>query len=640
MTVGARWCFKDNLCNLGVSWETAPEIAKIKEIQARVIIGPNGCGKSRLLRALSETLQANRIHKTNILYADFPEMASLERKGTDDAGLSLLKDFFIDRRNTPLYDTLKLISSDPVKGINSLVALSETDSYCGSAVDKVNDFVKPLFGDSYELKNIADLLEGDKELSPGQRSMLYMSIMLGVLSVHYANDEAAFYLLLDEPDQHLHAKAIVDFIKQLQKNLPQAKLWIATHSVHIMAHFKFNEIIYIDGGKVQPNNSLIYDKVCDTMVDTKEMQQFVSFSGLYGFYEFFRECFSEPGAEGDANDKLAQIKQRVRKMGITKILDYGAGKGRFFKLLAEIPSLDYHAFEINEEYHDDLRQLLSPSGKIYAHATDIPPGAFDAVLLINTLHEIPLDQWLDTFAAINRSLKNGGCLFFCETSPLITGEHIENTGYLVLGAEEQRALFGVEPVHLDKKKKLHFSEVPKRNLPVLTQKNLLITLTALKDNSFESWANERENARNAAFYAVQHLNAEKALTQLSDPVSETLAIPEDIQTPPAAIDIRKMVDAELDSFGIDKKYIGRIYLREAISLQITQKSENPTEAIRQVANQFSIKYSSVKKGMQKALEEAWWQLSSDKTMLFGSPYIVPTQMEFISHCARKILNAM
>ena len=511
--MGNSWNFKDNLDHLGLTWPFAPDIVKLKSIQARIIIGPNGCGKSRFLDALSSTLQMNNVKKTDILYADFPEMAALERNGTNDVAQALLKEIFIDRRNTPIYDTLKLISSDPIKGVNSLVALSKTDDYCKSAVDKVNDFLKPLFGDSFELIDIADYFSTDRELSPGQRSMFYMSVMLGVLAAHHSKDE--FYVLLDEPDQHLHSKAIIAFIKQLQEHLPNAKLWIATHSVHLMAHFKFDEIIYIDNGIIQKNTSLMYDKICKSMVDTEEMQQFVSFSGLYGFYEFFRECFSEPDAEGEANDKLSQIKQRIQKLGIKKILDYGAGKGRFFKLLSTIPSLEYHAFEVSPQYHDVLNTLLPSSDRIYSTEEMVPVNEFDAVLLINTLHEIPLGQWGNVFSTIKRSLKLGGYLFFCETVPLITGEFVENAGFLVLGVEEQNKLFGVTPSHLDEKQKLHFSEVPKDKIPDLTPTRLKNTLELLLHNSLVNWAREQEsknkNARNAAFYAVQHLNAEKAI---------------------------------------------------------------------------------------------------------------------------------
>gem|GEM_PF-919018 len=532
MAVENKKVFKNNLESLGVYWSDVPDDDNIKNIKARIIIGPNGCGKSRLLRALSDTLTKNGVKKTDIVYANFPEMAGLERKGIEDEKLALLKNIFIDRRNTPIYDTLKLISSNPIKGVSTLVTLAENDSHCEEAVKKADEFLKPIFGEKFTMVSVADYFGEDKPLSPGQRSIFYMSVMLGVLAAHHKDDE--FYILLDEPDLHLHAKSVVDFIKLIQENLPKAKLWVATHSVHLMTHFDFDEIIYIVDGKVQRNNSKIYDEICKTMVDTDAMQQFASFVGLYGFYAFFRECFNKPDADSNAGTtKFSHIQKRIRDLEIRKILDYGAGKGRFFKLLMDIPNIEYSAFECFHKYYEELNALI-PSGKIYTNASDIPKGEFDAVLLINTLHEIPLDMWRTTFETIRRVLKNDGYLFFCETSPLVMGEKLINAGFLVLSTMEQHVLFNVESVHLDDSHKLHFSEIPKEKIPVLDVEKLKTTLDLLKTNSFKRWESEDKNARSAAFYAVQHLNAKKAMNRLP----EIIEIAEELANKQKNIDLK------------------------------------------------------------------------------------------------------
>jgi len=535
VAVGNKKMFKHNLESLGVHWHDAPNYDNIKKIKARIIIGPNGCGKSRLLRALSDTLTENGVKKTDIVYANFPEMAGLERKGIENKELALLKNIFIDRRNTPIYDTLKLISNDPIKGVSALVDLAKTDPHCEDAVKKADEFLKPMFGEKFTMVSVADYFGEDKPLSPGQRSIFYMSVMLGVLAAHHKDD--VFYILLDEPDQHLHAKSVVDFIKSIQKNLPKAKLWIATHSVHLMTLFNFDEIIYIVDGQVQRNNSKMYDEICKTMVDTNAMQQFASFVGLYGFYEFFRECFDEPDADSNTNTtKFSHMKERIRDLKIHKVLDYGAGKGRFSKLPMDIPKIDYYAFECFHKYYDELKSLIPPD-KIYTKASDIPEGEFDAVLLINTLHEIPLDMWRTTFETIRRVLNDNGRLFFCETSPLVMGEKVINAGFLVLSTMEQRNLFNVESVHLDESHKLHYSEIPKEKIPVLDEEKLKITLDLLMTNSFNRWKSEDKNARSAAFYAVQLLNAKKAMKQL----------PEIIKIAEELADIQENIDLEPDN---------------------------------------------------------------------------------------------
>ena len=196
--------------------------------------------------------------------------------------------------------------------------------------------------------------------------------------------------------------------------------------------------------------------------------------------------------------------------------------------------VEYNAFEYDKENHAGLEEKINNQGKgtLYKE-DDIIPQEFDAVLLINTLHEIPIESWAKTFLKIKNMLKNDGHLFFCETVPLITGEFINNTGFLVLGLDEQNLLFNVENIPLGEKGKLNFSDVQRDNIPKLSLEQLKEVLEKLRSNSFDKRKDEiqkredelrtaknefrvsrKGNARNAAYYAVQNLNAQKGLEML------------------------------------------------------------------------------------------------------------------------------
>ena len=76
--------FKENLKAFDVTWEDAPSFSEIKRIQNRIVIGENGCGKSRLLRALYATLHENGV-EIFIEFGPQKVLAGLINKIVDNA---------------------------------------------------------------------------------------------------------------------------------------------------------------------------------------------------------------------------------------------------------------------------------------------------------------------------------------------------------------------------------------------------------------------------------------------------------------------------------------------------------------------------------------------------------------------------
>ena len=96
-----------------------------------------------------------------------------------------------------------------------------------------------LFGKPLALANLSD----------GQKVLIQLAVAL-----HAQNgklDNTVF--LLDEPENHLHPSALIEFLDALELVAPSAQFWIATHSVPLLAHIANKEpmaIWYVEDGAI------------------------------------------------------------------------------------------------------------------------------------------------------------------------------------------------------------------------------------------------------------------------------------------------------------------------------------------------------------------------------------------------------
>jgi len=222
------------------------------------------------------------------------------------------------------------------------------------------------------------------------------------------------------------------------------------------------------------------------------------------------------------------LRSKIENNQKIRLLDFGAGKCRFGNMLAEYATiLEYHAFFADADSFsnlllDELVKDKWAEGWNYGENSEIiPSNYFDAVLLVNTLHEIPLDLWESTFNTISKVLKEDGYLFFCEAKVLSTGEHPKDNpayyGYLMLGKDELDHLFWADTIAKESDKIVSI-ELPKKYISV---DNALIksTISLLRDNSLKKTIEETLNQRNPrkrAFYSIQHTNAVMALNYFDE----------------------------------------------------------------------------------------------------------------------------
>jgi len=534
-----------------------------------IVISPNGGGKTRFLKAVMDYYVGERRYPSyRIVFADFPHLTyEHEYRDTDEEDGSAenfeesILLFFVQNARVSLKQYIFLINKKQQKFVDVLfnygksLYLRETKFLWKKMTETLNRFLASTIGFEFDSEKSVMIVKGEEKdlqafqkyianhASPGERNLFYISIFLASLVAYRKNDQLA--IILDEPELHLHIDKIVDFIKTIITEFQNATLWVATHSIHLIPIFDFEESVYLRDGVIQKRGRGFYADVYESIVGTREdLTTFLQDISSWETIRYFEQCLFDEPETATANDEDPQIKGVFSELkeklenGVTvSVLDYGAGKGRFGeifdKLLDEHSeySLDYYTFDLDDEKY--TKYII---GKIKCHKEHYTPSKnihrplFDYVLLVNVLHEISPDKWIDIFKHIEQVLKNDGFLIFCEALTLNKGEFLgAKHGFLVLEEHSLRWLFGDDIIAnyflYNGERKVILSSIPRNNIVVrktLYSPNYIASaLKILAGESYESYKvllqsvaeNESDkivrfkNARKLAFYAAQQINA-------------------------------------------------------------------------------------------------------------------------------------
>ncbi|MBX3670131.1 MAG: AAA family ATPase [Rhodocyclaceae bacterium] len=323
---------------------------------------------------------------------------------------------------------------------------------------------------------------GTAKLSEGQKVLLQLAV-----AVHSARDNQPLIITMDEPENHLHPAILVSVLDKIRQALPNAQLWIATHSLPLVAHFyseEPNSLYCVHNGSIshagRKPESVVRSLLGDANAEQK-MLNFVDLPHHLAAARFAAECLLPPTvAEPSAGDpQLTQIhdvlaKQKVEGRAI-RVLDVGAGKGRLLAGLADhfaetgqhtdtCRYIDYVAFDVcdtNREacvgqiksvYDDGQGRWFSDYDELAAvHIRQ----KFDIVIMCNVLHEIEPDHWLKLFGSdgqVTRMLSEAGALLLVEDLRIPVGEAPNTRGYFLLHKEHLERLFqadGAEQIKLN-----------------------------------------------------------------------------------------------------------------------------------------------------------------------------------------------
>ena len=505
-----------------------------------IVIGSNGSGKTRFLKAIKELCQQDV--SLRVMYGYYPSISDTYIGEQSDELPNYSLDDFLRNSSASFNDLLNFISQYGPEFISDLVnykSKSEQQENSKILEDISKDFLtltgKKLIGsrrkihieDKHGKKTPID--EALKLFSPGETMLLYMSIFL---SMQKNNKQEKSIIILDEPESHLHPKALLDFIDMLQKNHKTETIWIATHSLFVIPKLKFENIIYIKDNTIEKRGSTIYNdlKLCLLGNKTESIEAFFSSLSQWQYCEFIAECFTNPkvidtiNSEDEQVQMFIQFLQSYRDKGITlNILDFGGGSARLGLSLNLIKNEDKPQYEY--EIYDPKPKYKDNEFKVYTKPDDIKKK-YDCIVMMNVLHEIKPTDWLETFNIVSSMLKDNGYLVFVEVSALTNGEMPNEFGYFVLGEEELRVLCntdkGISKIKINNNPKSICFILDKTRVSRITQNSINETIQHLKEHSFSEikkiksvveqektagQINSALYARKYAFWTQQYVNA-------------------------------------------------------------------------------------------------------------------------------------
>jgi len=363
-------------------------------------------------------------------------------------------------------------------------------------------------------------------------------------------------LFLDEPENHLHPSVIIETLDRIQKCNTNGQIWIATHSIPLLAHFDPSMIWYVENGKISHAGKMPEKVLQGLLGGEDEISKLDSFIGLpaqYAMSQFAFECLFAPTTvmTGPRDSQTLHIREElIRRFpnGAIRLLDYGAGQGRLISNLCDleegklkelIARLDYIAFDKNDKDKDvcesSISKVYDSSEKRYFNdmallKAKIDKGSFDVILMCNVLHELDPKDWLSIFnteSGIVSLLKEDGILLVVENHQMPKGEKAYQKGFLVLDELQFKELFKITESDKgfitvgDAESKIKAHTIPScclRRIDADSRIKALRTLSSMaKDRISELREKEKsyKNGLKHAFWTQQFANAELALAELS-----------------------------------------------------------------------------------------------------------------------------
>lgn len=303
----------------------------------------------------------------------------------------------------------------------------------------------------------------EADLSDGQKVLLQLCVAIYAQGAKISD----YILLMDEPENHLHPSAVIEFVERVRVLNPNGQIWIATHSIALLSHFDPSCIWFVKDGCAaysgrQPEQVL--EGLLGNEENIHQLQSFINLPNEFAANRFAFECLLPPGVvnSNSTDPQFCQFKKILENIwasGCEKIslLDYGAGKGRMISNLSQdsrITSemLDYVAYD---EYDSDKNSCINhiecfynDAEKRYFNRLDDlrsfrDDKSFDIVLMCNVLHEIPHNNWVELFNNLSRLLKDDGSLLLIEDCRIPVGELPHQKGFMVFNTIHLKDLFGI-----------------------------------------------------------------------------------------------------------------------------------------------------------------------------------------------------
>lgn len=307
---------------------------------------------------------------------------------------------------------------------------------------------------------------GKAELSDGQKVLLQLAVAL-----HAQKSSGGHILLVDEPENHLHPAALVQALDGITTSLPGIQIWIATHSVPLLAHLHHldpNCIWYVKDGEVAyaaKKTLQVLEGLLGQDAQRANLVQFLDLPSQLAASIFAAQCLVPPtvAADGSKDPQVNQVAECISNLAqdtVIRLLDIGAGKGRLLNGLQDSMSgitkrLEYIAIDAEDkdrsECEAQIASVYGASDRCWFNSQEDLFGkkdqhSFQIAVMCNVLHEIEPDRWLDLFGSsgiLQCSLCDEGYLLLVEDMRIPIGELPNQRGFFLLDTAHLKALFAV-----------------------------------------------------------------------------------------------------------------------------------------------------------------------------------------------------
>lgn len=309
-------------------------------------------------------------------------------------------------------------------------------------------------------------------LSEGQRVLLCWAILLLRQEGHYKRN----VVLIDEPEVYLHPDACARAIESLERLLGKdGQIWIATHSLPLIAWAGVDALHFVQDGVVTfagTTPSRVWSSLLGGDEARDGLLALLDGDAAAATVRFAAECLLQPGVaparRGDpqGDQFVSVLGDRLRTGNSVRVLEIGAGQGRLVAAITELlratpalrpEQLTYVAYEdprfVHTEHEAACQRHLDALRALGAHARyetklhdlrAIADERVDLVVLANTLHEIPVEDWLELFEDIPGVSKPDAQLVVIEDQEPRIGELPHPRGFLILEDSEWAALVGTQ----------------------------------------------------------------------------------------------------------------------------------------------------------------------------------------------------